>query len=57
MVVSSRETSTILKVKNVHEEPAIDWMIGDESFWQGTGFARYSLTREGDFTPSTASTT
>lgn len=28
VVVSSRETSTILKVKNVHEEPAIDWMIG-----------------------------
>lgn len=51
VVVSSRETSTILKVKNVHEEPAIDWMIGDEAFWQGTGFARYSLTREGDFTP------
>lgn len=51
VVVSSRETSTILKVKNVHEEPAIDWMIGDEAFWQGTGFAQYSLTREGDFTP------
>ena len=51
VVVSSRETSTILKVKNVHEEPVIDWMIGDEAFWQGTGFAQYSLTREGDFTP------
>lgn len=51
VVVSSRETSTILKVKNVHEEPAIDWMIGDEAFWQGTEFAQYSLTREGDFTP------
>lgn len=51
VVVSSRETSTILKVKNVYEEPAIDWMIGDEAFWQGTGFAQYSLTREGDFTP------
>lgn len=51
VVVSSRETSTILKVKNVHEEPAIDWMIGDDAFWEGTEFAQYSLTKEGDFTP------
>lgn len=51
VVVSSRETSTILKVKNVHEEPAIDWMIGDDSFWEGTEFAQYSLTQQGDFTP------
>lgn len=51
VVVSSRETSTILKVKNVHEEPAIDWMIGDDAFWEGTEFAQYSLTQKGDFTP------
>ena len=51
VVVSSRETSTIIKVKNVHEEPAIDWMIGDDAFWEGTEFAQYSLTQEGDFTP------
>ena len=51
VVVSSRETSTILKVKNVHEEPAIDWMIGDDAFWEGTEFAQYSLTQQGDFTP------
>ena len=51
VVVSSRETSTILKVKNVHEEPAIDWMIGDDAFWEGTEFAQHSLTQQGDFTP------
>ncbi|MDY4166484.1 MAG: aryl-sulfate sulfotransferase [Fournierella sp.] len=51
VMVSSRETSTILKVKNVHEEPAIDWMIGDDAFWEGTEFAQYSLTKEGDSTP------
>lgn len=51
VVVSSRETSTILKVTGVHEDPAIEWMIGDEDFWKGTGYEQYSLTQVGDFTP------
>lgn len=51
VVVSSRETSTILKVTGVHDTPAIDWMIGDENFWKGTGYEQYSLTQEGDFVP------
>ncbi len=51
MIVSSRETSTIIKIKNVHSGPEIDYLIGDEDFWKGTPYEEYSYTQEGDFVP------
>ena len=49
LIVSSRETSTIMKVSNVHTSPQIDYFIGNESFWAGTPYEAYSLTKLGDF--------
>lgn len=49
LIVSSRETSTIMKVSNVHTSPQIDYLIGNESFWAGTPYEAYSLTKLGDF--------
>ena len=51
VIVSSRETSTIIKIKNVHSGPEIDYLIGDEDFWKGTPYEEYSYTQEGDFVP------
>ncbi|MCD8367805.1 MAG: aryl-sulfate sulfotransferase [Clostridiales bacterium] len=51
IIVSSRETSTIIKVKGIHTAPEIDWLIGSEAFWADTDFARYSLKQVGDFVP------
>ena len=51
LIVSSRETSTILKVKGLHSQPEIDWLAGDERFWQDTPYADLCLTQEGDFVP------
>ena len=51
VIVSSRETSTIIKVKNVHSEPEIDYLIGDEDFWMGTPYEEYSYAQKGDFVP------
>ncbi len=51
IIVSSRETSTIIKVVNIHTAPEIDYLIGSEAFWKDTDFARYSLKQVGDFVP------
>ena len=50
LVVSSRETSTVIKVDDVHGEAAVGWLCGDPAFWQGTGYEGYCLAPVGDFT-------
>ena len=50
LVVSSRETSTAIKVGDVHGQAAIDWFCGDPAFWEGTGYEEYCLEPVNDFT-------
>lgn len=49
IIVSSRETSTIIKVTNIHNQPQIDWFVGNPAFWADTPYQKYSLTPIGDF--------
>ena len=49
IIVSSRETSTILKVENVHTSPNLIWLAGDPDFWEGTAYEDLCLTPVGDF--------
>ena len=49
LIVSSRETSTIIKVENVHTDPVVAWMAGDPAFWEGTNYEELCLTPVGDF--------
>lgn len=49
LILSSRETSSIIKVSGLHTEPAVDWIIGDEAIWQGTAYQEKCLDQEGDF--------
>lgn len=51
LIVSSRETSTIIKVANIHSEPAVEWLAGDSRFWEDTSYADLCLTPVGDFVP------
>lgn len=51
LIVSSRETSAIIKVKGLHSRPELDWLAGDERFWQDTPYAGLCLTQVGDFVP------
>ena len=51
LIVSSRETSTIIKVANIHSEPAVEWLAGDSRFWADTPYAGLCLTQVGDFVP------
>ncbi|HJC80981.1 MAG TPA: aryl-sulfate sulfotransferase [Candidatus Mediterraneibacter excrementipullorum] len=38
LILSSRETSSIIKVSDAFSDPKIEYMIGDEGFWEGTGY-------------------
>ncbi|HIX60182.1 MAG TPA: aryl-sulfate sulfotransferase [Candidatus Blautia gallistercoris] len=51
LIVSSRETSTIIKVRDIHGEVQVDWLAGDERFWEDTAYEEYCLEQEGDFVP------
>lgn len=50
ILLSSRETSTIIKVKKLYDDPEIDYMIGDDTFWDSTGYESLLLEKKGDFT-------
>lgn len=49
IVLSARETSTILKIRDLHGEPQLGYLIGDSSYWEGTGYEGYSYEKVGDF--------
>lgn len=50
IIVSSRETSTILKLTNVTSTPKIQYMMADESVWKGVGdYSSLLLNKSGDF--------
>ena len=51
IILSSRETSTIIKVAELNQDPKLEYLIGDSSFWKETGYEEYVLEREGKFTP------
>ncbi len=51
LILSSRETSTILKLTDLHGQPQLDWLAGDDRFWQDTPYADLCLEQEGDFVP------
>ena len=50
VLLSSRETSTIIKLSNIYNEPQIDYMLGSESFWKDTEYKDKLFTQIGDFT-------
>lgn len=49
IIISSRETSTIIKVTHIHTQPEIDWFLGNPAFWADTPYSQYSLTAAGEF--------
>lgn len=47
--LSSRETSSILKVSNIETEPKLEYILADEALWEDTEFADYVYEKIGDF--------
>lgn len=52
IIVSSRETSTIMKISNISSEnPTVDYFISDPSVWEGIGnYSDLVLEKTDDFT-------
>ena len=53
MILSSRETSTIIKLSNVFNHTKIDYLIGEQNFWKDTKYSNKVLTKNGDFSSAT----
>lgn len=49
LLLSSRETSTIIKIDNIYDEPTVDYLIGSPNFWDGSGYEDLLLTQDGEF--------
>lgn len=52
VLLSSRETSSIIKVTDLYTAPETAYIIGEESFWKGTGYEGLLLKKdesEGEF--------
>ncbi len=50
VLLSSRETSSILKIDNLTEDPKIEYIISDEEVWEDTSYENLVLKKEGNFT-------
>lgn len=49
VILSSRETSSILRVNNIEEDPELLYLLADERIWEDTEFSKYVYEKEGDF--------
>ena len=52
VLLSSRETSTIIKVDNIYDGPVVSYIIiiGEKDFWKDTSYVSLLLNKKGDFT-------
>ena len=49
LIVSARETSTIIYIEDVYDEPKVRYRIGSDNFWAETGYEDLLLTQKGEF--------
>lgn len=49
LILSARETSTIIRVDNIYDDPTVAWTIGSDTFWEGTGYEDLLLEQVGEF--------
>lgn len=53
LIISSRETSSIIKISGIYDNPSVDYLISSDQFWEGTGYENLLLSQSGDFTLQT----
>lgn len=49
VLLSSRETSTVIKLTDIYGTPTVDWLMGSPDFWDSSGFEDKLLQAQGDF--------
>ncbi len=48
LILSSREHSSLIKIKNIYKQPELDYIIHRGTIYNGTELAKYQLKREGE---------
>ena len=49
LILSSREHSSLIKIKDLYKKPSIDYIIHSGSLYKGTQYEKYQLQKKGDF--------
>ena len=49
VLLSSRETSSILRVNNIEDDPELVYLLADKKIWEDTEFSDYVYEKVGDF--------
>lgn len=49
VILSSRETSSIIKVSNIEKKPKLEYILSDKKIWENTDFKDYVYDKTGDF--------
>lgn len=49
VLLSSRETSSIIKVSDIYGEQKLEYILSDKYLWEGTRFTKYVYDKKGDF--------
>ncbi len=49
VLLSSRETSSIIRVNNIEEDPELVYILSNDKFWEDTEFSDYVYEQKGDF--------
>lgn len=49
VILSSRETSSIIRVNNILDNPQLEYILGSEEFWSDTDFSSYVYKQKGNF--------
>lgn len=50
VLLSSRETSSIIKIDSLYDDPLVSYIISDKSIWKDTEYENLVFTKKGDFT-------
>lgn len=49
VILSSRETSAIIKIKDIYGEQELVYLLGNKNIWKDTEFEKYVWDQSGDF--------